>query len=63
MRAVHIFPVGLDREHVLSSWCWCSPTLSDDDEDGPPVYVHDCTDPGGKIWLCTIVDDDEPTND
>jgi hypothetical protein len=41
-RTQHVIPIGDEREHDLSSWCWCCP-------DAEPVgesmlYVHHAVD-------------------
>jgi hypothetical protein len=68
-RPVHVIPIGDEREHAVSSWCWCGPDLGDDgDDDTPPVYVHHSADMReeferitgesfkGRVWACIVED-------
>lgn len=70
-RPIHVIPIGDEREHAVSSWCWCLPDRDVDPdaaEGDPPVYVHNSVDMReeferqtgesykGRLWGCFFED-------
>jgi hypothetical protein len=63
-RPIHVIPLNDEREHAVSSWCWCGPDLGDEgDDDTPSVYVHHAADGRedrepcrGGLWACIFED-------
>jgi hypothetical protein len=68
LRVQHVIPCDDEREHDLSSWCWCCPDLVPVGES--TLYVHHAADLReayenltgdplpGKFWIRVEEDDD-----
>jgi hypothetical protein len=43
-RVQHIIPLEDDREHDISTWCWCGPESVEVKDDGTTLWVHQAAD-------------------
>jgi hypothetical protein len=43
-RVQHQIPLEDDREHFLSSWCWCGPESVPVKADGTTLWIHHAAD-------------------
>jgi hypothetical protein len=69
-RIQHQIPCDDDREHDLSSWCWCGPESFEVKDDGTTLWVHHAADGReehekatgeafrGKTWTRIEVEED-----
>jgi hypothetical protein len=43
-RIIHVIPADDEREHQLSTWCWCGPESFEVDAGGATIWVHHAAD-------------------